>query len=139
MCKGETIEFLCKCQNLFLCLWFKYDAHAHFLKDSNVSLKMKIMEKKWIGGCSLIHNTLGVEGHVEGLRWGQGWMTSESVIHVNLHKFNNKLVSAWLKHFWCTNKPWAYMDSQNSPWPPLGEATTFPLIIFYVISHEGYI
>jgi hypothetical protein len=138
MCKREMVEFLCKCQLLFVCLWFRYDAPAHSLKDSNVS-KNENSGKKWIGGCSLIHNTSGVERHVEGLKLGQGRMTSESVIHENLHKLNNKLVSAWLEHFWCMYKPWAYMDSQNSPWPRLGEATTFPFIIFYMISHGGYI
>ncbi len=61
------------------------------------------------------------------------------IIHTYLHKPNNKLVSAWLEHFWCTYEPWAYTNFQDSPWLKLGEATTFPLIIFYVINHEGCI
>ncbi len=38
--------------------------------------------------------------HFEGkrgivvLRWGLGQMTSESIIHIDLHKLNNKLVNA---------------------------------------------
>ncbi len=63
--------------------------------------------------------------------------------HVNYsHEFtkpNNKLVNACLEHFWCTDKPWAYKDSQDSSYLDLKEATTFPLIIFSMISHWGYI
>jgi hypothetical protein len=66
-------------------------------------------------------------------------MTSGSIIDTNLHKPNNKLVSAWLKHFLCTDKPWTYTNSQNSPRPKLREATTSPLKVLFVISHEGYI
>jgi hypothetical protein len=35
------------------------------------------------------------------------------------------------------DKPRANMDSQNSAWLGLGEATTFPIIIFYVFGHEA--
>jgi hypothetical protein len=66
-------------------------------------------------------------------------MSNELIIHTNLHKPNNKLVNAWLEHFWCTNEPRAYTDLQNSSWPGLGEATTFPLAILFVISHRGCI
>ncbi len=38
-------------------------------------------------------------------------MTSGSIIHTDLHKPNNKLVSAQLEHFWCTNEPWANTNS----------------------------
>jgi hypothetical protein len=37
-----------------------YDAPPNSLKDSNVSLKMK-MQEKGVGVCSLPHNTLGVK------------------------------------------------------------------------------
>jgi hypothetical protein len=42
---------------------------SNFLKDLNVSFKMKTMEKKrsW-GICSLFLNTLEVEGHVGALK-----------------------------------------------------------------------
>jgi hypothetical protein len=46
---------------------------------------------------------------------GLGRTTSGSIIHMNLHKPNNKLVNAKSKHFWCTNEPWVNMDSQDSP------------------------
>jgi hypothetical protein len=44
-------------------------------------------------------------------------VTNDIIIHMDLHKPNNKLVNAWLKHFWCMDEPWAYMDLQNSPRP----------------------
>ncbi len=71
-----------------------YDALPHSLKDSNVSLKVKRTEKERIEICSLIRNTSRVEGHVGAPRCGLGRMTSESIIHANLHKPNNKFVSA---------------------------------------------
>jgi hypothetical protein len=37
---------------------------------------------------------LGVEGCVAALGWGLGWVTSESIIHTDLHKPNNKLINA---------------------------------------------
>ncbi len=73
-----------------------------------MSLKMKTTEGVRVH--SLVHSTLGVEGHVRAPKWGLGRMTSKSIIHMDLHKPNNKLVNAWLEHFWCINEPWAYMD-----------------------------
>jgi hypothetical protein len=64
-------------------------------------------------------------------------MTSESIIYTDLHNPNNKLVNAWLEHFWCTNKPWAYTNSQESSRPKLegNHHLPFPLIIFFIINH----
>jgi len=36
----------------------------------------------------------GVEGHVGALGWGLGRVINNSIIHMDLHKLNNKLVSA---------------------------------------------
>jgi hypothetical protein len=90
----------------------KVDAPSHSLKDS-MNLKMKTTKKK-VGVHSLARNILGVEGHARTPGWGLRWVTSGSIIHTNLH-ISNKLVSAWLEHFWCIDKPRAYTDSQNSP------------------------
>jgi hypothetical protein len=57
---------------------------------------------------------------VGALGWGLGQVASGLIIHTNIHKLNNKLVSAWLEHFWCIDEPWAYMDSQDFPWLGLG-------------------
>ncbi len=90
------------------------DTPPHSLKDSNVNLKMKTM-KKGIGACSLTPNTLGVEGHVGALGWGVRRVTNRSIIHIELHKPNNKLISVGLGHFWCTDELLAYTYSQDSP------------------------
>jgi len=47
--------------------------------------------KEGIGVRSLVQNTLGVEGHAKTSKWGLGWVTSGSIIHMDLHKPNNKL------------------------------------------------
>jgi hypothetical protein len=90
-------------------------APSHSLKDSNVNLKMKTMKEEKVGLCFVICNILGVKGHAKVLGWVLGRATSESITHTDLHKPNNKLVNAWLEHFWCMDEPRAYMDSQNSP------------------------
>jgi hypothetical protein len=129
------------------------DTPSNSLKDSYVSLKVKTTDKKKVVIHSSIHNTSGVRG----VCWSFGmkttlsfrhskkcmpftprWVTNKSIIHLDLYKLNNKLVSALLKHFWCTNEPWAYIDSQISPraWTWV-EATTFPFTIFFMINHRA--
>jgi len=82
------------------------DTPPHSLRDSNANSKMKTMKKK-VGVHSLVYNTLGVKGCAKALGWGLRRMTSKSIIHMDLHKLNNKLVSVRLEHFWCTDKPHA--------------------------------
>jgi hypothetical protein len=53
---------------------------------------MKIAEEG-VGVCSLAHNTSGVKGCVGASGWGLRQVTSGSIIHMDLHKSNNKLVS----------------------------------------------
>jgi hypothetical protein len=48
--------------------------------------------KSWVR--SLVCNTLEVEGGAGILGWGLGKVTSKSNSHMDLHKPNNKLVSA---------------------------------------------
>jgi hypothetical protein len=66
-----------------------------------------------------------------------GRMTSKSTIHIDLHKPNNKLVSAWLEHFWCMDKPQTNMDSQHSPWPGLEGSHHLPPIVFIMPGHKA--
>jgi hypothetical protein len=80
------------------------DTPPHSLKDSNANPKMKTTKEEEVGVCSLVRSTLGLEGCARTLGWGLGRMTSRSIIHIDLHK-PNKLISVWLEHFWCTNKP----------------------------------
>jgi hypothetical protein len=53
------------------------------LMDSIVNPKVKIMEREWVGVCSLACNILKIEGHVgvSGLELRK--LTSKSIIHTN--------------------------------------------------------
>jgi len=76
--------------------------------------------------------TLISSQHFEGRRVCQsskmGTRKSDKQVnyHTDLHKPNNKLFSAWLEHFWCTDKPRTYMDSQDSPRLGLGGSHHLP-------------
>jgi hypothetical protein len=67
--------------------------------DSTTNPKGKTTKEKGIKAHSLVHNTLGVEGHVRAMGWGLERMTNKSITDTNLHKPNNKLVSVHLEHF----------------------------------------
>ncbi len=77
----------------FVEIWFS-DAPPNSLKDSNVNPKVKIMEEKGVRIHCLACNTFGVKGMSRALGWGLGRVTSKSIIHIDLHKPNNELVSA---------------------------------------------
>jgi hypothetical protein len=62
--------------------------------DSITSPKVKIMEEEEVGAYSLACNTLGVKGCVGAPRSKLGRLTSKSIIHTDLHKPDNKLISA---------------------------------------------
>jgi hypothetical protein len=47
-----------------------YDAPPNSLINSTASLKVKTTEGQGVGVRSLVHNTLGVEGHVGAPKWG---------------------------------------------------------------------
>jgi hypothetical protein len=70
------------------------DAPPYSLMESTTNLKVKTIEGKGIGAHSLVHSTLWVERHVGAPGWRLGRMTSKSITHMDLHKPNNKLVSA---------------------------------------------
>jgi len=69
------------------------DAPPHSLKGSNVNWKVKTTKEEGVGVCSLAYDTLGVKGCVGAPGWGFGRMTNKLIIHTDLHKPNNKLVS----------------------------------------------
>jgi len=66
---------------------------------------------------------------------GLGRLTNNSIIHMDLHKPNNKLVSAWLKHFGARTNHGQTQTHKTHHGPNFGEATTFPLIIYSVSGH----
>ncbi len=57
---------------------------------------------------------------------GLGRLTNNLFTHTNLHKPNNKLVSAQLEHFWCQDELRANSDSQDSPRLRLGGSHHLP-------------
>jgi hypothetical protein len=61
--------------------------------EAIASPKMKTSEGEGVGARSLARNISRVEGHVGALRWGLGRLTSKSIIHMDLHKPNNKLIN----------------------------------------------
>jgi len=62
--------------------------------DLIMSPKVKTMKGERVGARFLVRSILGVEGHVRAPRWGLGRLTRKSIAHTNMHKLNNKLVSA---------------------------------------------
>ncbi len=41
----------------------------------------------------MARNALRIEGHAEAPGWGLGQVISGSIIHMDMHKLNNKLVN----------------------------------------------
>jgi hypothetical protein len=106
-------------------MWY-VNAPPHFSKNSNAIPKMKTMEEEGIGVHSITRNIVRIKGRVGTLGWGLRRVISGSIVHTNLHKPNNKLVSVWLEHFWCKNEPRAYTDSQDSSQLEFGTSHHLP-------------
>jgi hypothetical protein len=70
------------------------DTPLSSLMDSLQAQRLRQIEVEGVGARSLVHNTSGVEGHAGDLGWGLERLTSKSIIHMDLHKPNNKLVNA---------------------------------------------
>ncbi len=70
------------------------DAPPNSLIDSTARLNVKTSKRQGVGARCLARSTLGVEGRAGVLGWGLGRATSNSITHMDLHKPNNKLVSA---------------------------------------------
>jgi len=134
--RGFLLESITLSHPFFWCSLI--DTTPHSLKDSNESKSENNRKIRSWGVPPTLKHFRG-----KGVCWSSGIglkiMISGSIFHMDLHSLNNKLVSAWLEHFWCTNSPRAYMDSQDSPQPRLGGSQHLPLIILFVISHRGYI
>jgi hypothetical protein len=86
------------------------DAPPNSLINSTMSPKVKTTKEKGVGVCFLTHSISGVDGRVKALGWGLRQVISGLIIHIGLHKPNNKLVSAYLNDFWCTDEPHAYTN-----------------------------
>jgi hypothetical protein len=93
---------------------------------------MKTTKGEGVGAHSLVRNTSRVERCTKAMGWGLGKLISKAIIHMDLHKLNNKLFSAQLEHLWYTDEPRIHKTHHDSD---LGEATTFPLIVYFVLNH----
>jgi hypothetical protein len=71
-----------------------YDAPSNSWINSIVSPKVKTLEGQGVGARSLVRSTSRVKGRVGAPGWGLRRMTSGSIIHMDLHKPNNKFISA---------------------------------------------
>ncbi len=71
-----------------------FDTLLSSLMDLIASPKVTTMEGEGVGVRSLVCSILGVEGCVKAPGWGPGRLTSKSISNMNMHKPNNKLVSA---------------------------------------------
>jgi hypothetical protein len=69
------------------------DAPPNSLIDSNANPKMNTTKGTKV--CSFAHSTSKVKGHVGALKGGLR-QVENVIIHTNLYKPNNKLVSAYL-------------------------------------------
>ncbi len=105
----------------------------------NVSPKQKTTEEQGVGACSLACSTLeGYKGVME-LRDGTRKNWQASITHKDLHKTNTR----WLVHSWNTfgakmsHEQTRTHKSHHSS--DLGEATTFPLIVYFAPLHGGHI
>jgi hypothetical protein len=65
-------------------------------------------------------------------------MINGSIIHMDLHKPNNKLINSW-NIFGAGISHGHTRTHKTFHDPDLRETITFPLIVFFVINHKGYI
>ncbi len=87
---------------------------------------------------SLAHNTLRGRGACWSSRMGLGRI--DKLIHSHEPAHNpHKVVSAQLEHLWCWDQPRATRTHNTHHGPDLGEATTFPLIVYSMTLHGAHI
>ncbi len=103
----------------------------------NYKSKGENNEKLGVRVHSLVHNTSRVEGGVGALGCGLGWVTSKSIIHMDLHKPNNKLMHS-LSTFGAHTSHGQTQTHDIHHNLDLDKATTFPLIVFFVLGHMAY-
>jgi hypothetical protein len=109
------------------------------LDRHNCGSKDKITEEEKVGVRSLIRSTSRLAGHVRTSKWGLGRVASGSIIHTDVHKPTTSwLVCSWSTFGARTNQRHTQIHKTHHG-PNLGGVTTFPLIVFSVISHGGYI
>jgi hypothetical protein len=101
------------------------DAPLSSLMDLTSSLKNKTLKGKGVGAHSLAPNTSGVEGRAIALGWDyEDWQESQLLTRTCINQ-----TTSWSMRSWNT------FGARTHHSPNLGEATTFPLIILFVLGH----
>jgi hypothetical protein len=112
-----------------------FDVFPSSLIDSNVNLKWKQRKNKELRARSLVRSILGVKGHVGVSGWDQEeW---QALNHSQGPTQNQ--TTSWLVHNWSTfgakTNHGQTQTHKTHHGPNLGEAITFPLIVYFVPSH----
>jgi len=110
------------------------DAPPSSLMDSTASPKVNNRRRRsW--GALLNSQHLGGRGACWSSGMGLGRLTSNSITHTRLHKPNNKLVSVELEHFGARMSHGQTQTHKTHHDLDLGEATTFPHIVYSMHGH----
>jgi hypothetical protein len=114
--------------------------HSQLIKGPKCGSKWNTSEEGGVGAHSLVHNTLKGRGACWSSGMGLGRVDKlHSLTHTGLHTTHTK----WLVHSW--NTLGARMSHgltrthKTHHGPDLGEATTFPIIVYSVAGHGAYI
>jgi hypothetical protein len=98
---------------------------------------VKTTKGKGVGTCSLARNTLGVEGHAGAARWNYDeWQANQLLTQICTNQ-----TTSWLMYSWNTFRAWMNHGQTQTHKThhglDLGEATTFPLIVLFMLGHEA--
>jgi hypothetical protein len=118
---------------------YSYWRAPKFLDRVKCESRVKPMEKSRVGASSVARSTLRGKGACWSFRMGLGRMTSTYLL---TQTYTNPPIS-WLMHCWSTfgarTSHGQIRTHKIHHGPNLGEATTFPLIVYFVPLHEAHI
>jgi hypothetical protein len=113
------------------------DAPLNSLMDSTTSPKLKTTKGKGIGARSLTPNILGVERHVGAPGWDYN---EQQAIQLFTQTCTNEITN-WLVQsrsiFVARTSHKQTQTHKTHHGLDLGEATTFPLIVYFVFGHRA--
>ncbi len=112
--------------------------HSQLLTRLKSESKYKTSEGGGVRARSLTHNTLRGRGACQSSGMGLGRV--DKLIHSHGPAHNpHKVISAQLEHQRCQDESRATRTHKTHHSPDLGEATTFPLIVYFAPLHGAYI
>ncbi len=109
-----------------------------FLNGLKGESKLKIMKHQGVRACSLAHRTLRGRGVCWSFRMGLGKVTSINYSHGLAQNQHRVVVHDW-STFSARMNHGQTQTHKTHHGPDLGEATTFPLIVYFVLLHETHI